>query len=183
MELHFKDRAPWRSWLEKNHCSVREVWLVFYKKHTGVPNITYEAAVEEALCFGWIDSLIRRLDEDRYTRKFTPRKDTTRWSELNLKRVAKLEAAGRMTAAGLAKVDRSAASVIPPSKRNFEIPPYFQEALAGDDKARRFFDQLAPSYQRDIIGWVGSAKRDETRRRRLAEAMTLLHNKQKLGMK
>jgi len=183
MELHFTSRESWRAWLEKNHERSDEVWLVFFKKHTDRPNISYDAAVEEALCFGWIDSLIKRLDEDRYARKFTPRTNTTKWSESNLARFEKLEASGRMTAAGRAVRDPSVTPVVPPSKRPLEIPAYFREALDGNEQARAFFDALAPSYQRHFVGWVDSAKREETRQRRLAEALTLLENHQKLGLK
>ena len=183
IELHFEDRATWRAWLEQNYESTRELWLVFFKKHTGVPTISYDAAVEEALCFGWIDSLIKRLDDDRFARKFTPRTNKSKWSELNLKRVERLKSEGLMTAAGLAKIDPTATPVVPPRKRPFEVPPYFREALSRNEAAHMFFDQLAPSYQRNFVLWVDSAKREETRHRRLAEAITLLQNKQKPGMK
>ncbi len=183
MELHFTSREPWRAWLEKHHDSVEQVWLVFFKKHTGRPTISYDAAVEEALCFGWIDSLVKRLDDDRYARKFTPRTNRAKWSESNLARFEKLEASGRMTAVGRTKLDPATTPVAPPSKRPLEIPPYFQIALADNERARAFFHSLAPSYQRAFVGWVDSAKRDTTRRRRLAEALTLLDNHKKLGLK
>ena len=182
-KLHFKDRETWRSWLEAHHGEAALVWLVFFKKHTGEPNITYDAAVEEALCFGWIDSLIKRLDDRRYARKFTPRTNTNRWSALNLKRVEKLRAAGRMTPAGLSKISPDVQPIVPPSKRVLEIPPFFEEALDQNDAAREFFAELAPSYRRDVVGWVCSAKREETRQRRLAEAISLLERREKLGLK
>jgi uncharacterized protein YdeI (YjbR/CyaY-like superfamily) len=99
--LYVTDRAAWRAWLEANHASEREVWLVYYKKHTRRPRIPYDDAVEEALCFGWIDSVVRRLDEDSYLQKFTPRKAKSNWCESNVKRARKLIAEGRMTKAGL----------------------------------------------------------------------------------
>jgi len=182
-QLHFEDRASWRAWLEHNYESKRELWLVFFKKHTGVPTISYDDAVEEALCVGWIDSLIKRLDEDRFARKFTPRTNKSKWSELNLKRVEKLKAAGLMTPAGLAKIDPAVTPAVAPLRTPLVIPSYFQDALARDDEARLFFDQLAPSYQRNFVMWVDSAKREETRLRRLAEALSLLRKKRKLGMK
>ena len=182
-QLHFEDRASWRAWLGEHHESEREIWMVFFKKHTGLPNISYNDAVEEALCFGWIDSLIKKLDDDRYARKFTPRTNTAKWSELNIKRVEKLKAAGRMTPAGLAKIDASVKPAQSPSRRSLELPTYFRDALAGNETARLFFEQLAPSYRRNFIAWVHSAKRETTRRRRLAEALKLLENRQKLGMK
>ncbi len=182
-QLHFGDRASWRAWLEENSESIRELWLVFFKKHTGVATISYDAAVEEALCFGWIDSLIKRLDEDRFVRKFTPRSNTSKWSELNLERVAKLKAAGLMKPAGLVKIDPDVSPVSVSHTGPLEIPPYYQDALTRDVEAGRFFGQLAPSYQRQFVMWVDSAKREQTRLRRLAEALSLLRNKQKLGMR
>ena len=100
--LHVTSRAAWRAWLERNHRRKTEVWLVFFKAHTGKPRVEYDDAVEEALCFGWVDSLVKRLDEERYAQKFTPRKAGSRWSPSNRTRVAKLVREGRMTPAGLA---------------------------------------------------------------------------------
>ncbi|MCK4265961.1 MAG: hypothetical protein KAX31_01690, partial [Thermoplasmata archaeon] len=101
---YFTCRAEWRAWLEEHHDSEPVLWLVFYKKGTGRPTLTYEEAVGEALCFGWIDSTIRSLDEESYVRQFTPRKKRSNWSELNLIRVRKLMEQGRMTDAGLKKL-------------------------------------------------------------------------------
>src|ERR687887_1375826 len=102
MTLRVTSRRQWRAWLTKNHTSIPGVWLVFYKAHTGVKSIPYEDMVREALCFGWIDSLIKRLDDDRYAIKVTPRQPTSKWSNLNRKRWAELKAARLLTAAGLA---------------------------------------------------------------------------------
>ena len=183
MQLHFKDRDSWRTWLQKNHGAVKVVWLVFFKKHTGKPNITYDAAVEEALCFGWIDSLIKRLDNDRYARKFTPRTNPRKWSASNLKRVQELIASSRMTAVGLAKFSPDLEPQTSVADRSLSVPPFITDALAEHPSAQRFFDQLAPSARRDYIHWVSSAKREETRRRRLDEAISLLSEGRKLGMK
>ncbi|UCC32844.1 MAG: hypothetical protein JSW53_03315, partial [Candidatus Bathyarchaeota archaeon] len=89
-KLYVTNRDEWRSWLEKNHEAEKEVWLIFYKKHVGKPSVPYEDAVEEALCFGWIDSIIKKIDEKKFVRKFTPRKSSSRWSELNRKRAQKM---------------------------------------------------------------------------------------------
>lgn len=183
MEVAFADRESWRAWLDANGQSAREVWLVFYKKHTGRPCIGYEAAVEEALCVGWIDSLVKRLDDDRYARKFTPRTNAGKWSESNLKRVRRLVASGRMTEAGLAKYDPKAQSTAGTSSRVLTRPDFFRGALAKDERTAEFFAHLAPSYRRNFITWVGSAKRDETRKKRLEEALGLLREGKKLGMK
>src|SRR5262245_50987230 len=99
--LEIRNCSQWRRWLNKHHASSPGVWLVFYKGHTGVKSILYEDSVREALCFGWVDSLIKRLDDDRYARKFTPRKPTSKWSDSNRKRWAELKAAGLLGPAGL----------------------------------------------------------------------------------
>src|SRR6202011_5047030 len=99
--LHVRSRRQWRAWLAKRHISSPGIWLVFYKDHTGVKSIPYEDTVREALCFGWIDSLVKRLDDDRYARKLTPRRSTSKWSDINRKRWAELKAAGFLTSAGL----------------------------------------------------------------------------------
>jgi uncharacterized protein YdeI (YjbR/CyaY-like superfamily) len=183
MQLHFEDRDSWRQWLQENHSVVKEVWLIFFKKHTGKPILPYDAAVEEALCFGWIDSIIKRLDDERYVRKFTPRSNTRNWSPSNLKRVQELIASGRMTDVGLAKVSPDAKPPAPAATRPMSVPPFFATALAVHPSAQRFFDQLAPSYRQNYIDWVDSAKREETRKRRLDEAISLLSQGRKLGMK
>ena len=109
-QFHFVNRHDWRTWLEANHATANEAWLVIYKKHTGKPGLSYEEAVEEALCFGWIDGVMKRLDEEKYALRFSPRKKGSVWSELNKRRVAKLIKQGRMTEAGLAKVKEAKAN-------------------------------------------------------------------------
>jgi uncharacterized protein YdeI (YjbR/CyaY-like superfamily) len=179
--LEVRNRQQWRRWLHAHHRSSRGVWLVFYKEHTGRTSLTYEASVREALCFGWIDSLIKRLDDDRYARKFTPRKPTARWSAINRHRWAQLEAAGRLTAAGLAAAptDRQ----YPPRPVIPDLPAYLSSALKANPPAWRFFQQLAPSYRRHFVVWVHTAKRPETRDRRIRESLTLLARGKKLGLK
>ncbi len=183
MQRYFKNRDSWRAWLAKNHGDCREIWLVFFKKHTGKKSISYDDAVEEALCFGWIDSLIKRLDDDRYLRKFTPRTDTGKWSAANLARIRKLTDAGRMTDAGLAKVPPDAQPQPAAASRSLEVPQFLADALAIHPVAKQNFELLAPSYQRHYIGWLSSAKHAETRARRLDEAISLLRAGKKLGMK
>jgi uncharacterized protein YdeI (YjbR/CyaY-like superfamily) len=183
IQLHFVDRRRWRAWLRQHHRKTKEVWLVFYKKRTGLASISYDAAVEEALCYGWIDSIVKRLDDERYARKFTPRTDTRRWSPSNLARARRLIAAGRMTKAGLAKLDADLDAPAPAPARSLRVPPFFAAALKRNPAAREFFDSLAPSYRRHYVGWVSSAKREETRARRLEEAVALLAAGKKLGLK
>ena len=186
-------RDQWRAWLAKNHKTEKKVWLIYFKKRARQASIAYEDSVEEALCFGWIDSLIRRLDDDQYARLFTPRIDHKNWSEMNKKRIAKLIQEGRMTAAGLAKAsylieDNHAAAkketrVAAKKGRSLTVPDYMRQALLANKSALENFDNLAPSYQRHYIGWITSAKKEETRQRRLAEAIGLLARNLKLGLK
>ncbi len=186
-QVYVKSRREWREWLKKNHDGSSGVWLVFYKRHTGKPTLGYDDAVEEALCFGWIDSIIKKIDEDKYARKLTPRKADSRWSKLNKERVAKLIERGLMTEAGIVKIAEARASGLwsqperlPPS---LEIPGDVKTALAKNVKAGHFFDQLAPSYRKQFIGWISAAKRPETRGRRLRESIALMEQGEKLGMK
>ena len=154
---------------------------MFYKAHTGVKAIHYEDTVREALCFGWIDSLIKRLDDDRYALKVTPRKFTSKWSDLNRKRWAQLKAAGLLTSAGLAAAPTNNAytprPVVP------VLPAYIARALKTNAKAWQFFRKLAPTYRRDFVVWIHTAKRPETRERRIRESIARLVAGKKLGLK
>jgi uncharacterized protein YdeI (YjbR/CyaY-like superfamily) len=186
--LDVTNRDDWRAWLEKHHDTEREAWLIYYKKHTGKPRIPYDDAVEEALCFGWIDSIVKRMDDEKYAQKFTPRKDKSKWSELNKRRAKKMIECGRMTEAGLAKVKNidlnDAREAKPkPSRKELIIPHYIKEALEADGNVWRNFTNLAFSYKKQYIGWITNAKREETRKRRLKEAIDLLARNEKLGMK
>jgi uncharacterized protein YdeI (YjbR/CyaY-like superfamily) len=158
------------------------VWLVFSKRHTRQPSIAYEDAVDEALCFGWVDSLIKRVDDARYARKFTPRKLDSKWSTANRKRYAQLRASGRLMPAGLNRppTDRSGDAPRPSLSK---IPQYIQEALTNSPAAGSYFGSLAPSFRRRYIGWIDSAKQQETKMRRLQEAIRLLMAGKKLGLK
>jgi uncharacterized protein YdeI (YjbR/CyaY-like superfamily) len=172
--LRVRTRAAWRAWLSRNHAIAKEVWLVYLKKHTGKPRLTYPEAVEEALCFGWIDTTVNRLDEDQYTQRFTPRTNTRNWSKLNLERFERMVAQGRMTKAGRTK---RPAGVRPPKKRlqtGDPVPGFIEKVLASRPAARKKFLALAPSYRRDYVRWITEAKRPETRERRLKEALRRL---------
>lgn len=157
------------------------MWLVFCKAHTGVEPIAYEDAVREALCFGWIDSLVKRLDDDRYARKVTPRKPASKWSDINRRRWAELEAAGLLAPAGLAASPTSNAYA--PRPLVPDLPAYIPKALEANPKAWEFFQQLAPTYRRDFVVWIHTAKRQETRERRIRESIALLAEGKKLGLK
>jgi uncharacterized protein YdeI (YjbR/CyaY-like superfamily) len=179
--LRVTSRRQWRAWLAKHHASSPGVWLVFYKAHTGVKSLACEDTVREALCFGWIDSLVKRLDDDRYVLKVTPRKPTSKWSNANRKRWAELEAAGLLTPAGRAAAPTSntyaAKPVIP------ELPAYIATALRTNSTAWKCFRRLAPTYRRDFVVWIHTAKRPETRVRRIRDSIALLAAGRKLGLK
>jgi uncharacterized protein YdeI (YjbR/CyaY-like superfamily) len=175
----------WRQWLAEHHDSESEVWLVFHKRHTELPSINYTDALDEALCFGWVDSLVKRLDERRYARKFTPRRADSRWSTINRKRYAALKASGRLQRAGInrAPTDRGYDPLPPRFNMPATVPAYIQTALKKHPKALRHFEALAPSHRRHYVGWIETAKREETKARRLKEAIRLLTAGQVLGLK
>ncbi len=171
-----KSRAHWRAWLEKNHATCKEVWLVHYRTASGKRAMTIQEAVEEGLCFGWIDSIQKKIDQQRYAQRFNPRQEGSLWSAVNRRRAEKLIAEGRMTPAGLARFENAVARPARPPRREFPkaAPPDLARALAANKKAREFFDALAPGYRRRYIGWVLLAKQPETRARRVKEAVRLL---------
>jgi uncharacterized protein YdeI (YjbR/CyaY-like superfamily) len=187
-QIYVATRSQWRKWLVQNHNKeAKGIWLVFYKKATGSPSLAYDDAVEEALCFGWIDSIIKRIDDGKYGRKFTPRKNDSRWSKSNKKRVEKIIKEGRMTVFGLAKIEAAKRSgnwgqdsrLILPST----IPEELSTALARNKKASDFFEKLAPTYRKHFIGWIITAKRPSTKASRLKESLALLTRGEKLGLK
>ena len=179
--LHFTSRKDWRAWLANNHASSPGIWFVFNKAHTGQKWIPYEDMVREALCFGWIDSLVKRVDDDRYVVKVTPRQPTSKWSNLNRKRWAELKAADLLTEAGLAAAPTNNTYAAKPSIP--DLPKYIAKAFQEDTKAWKFFQELAPSYRRYFVAWIHAAKRPETREKRIHESIRLLAAGKKLGPK
>ena len=179
------DRSEWRAWLKKNHAMEKEVWLVYYKKEAGKPCATYQESLEEALCFGWIDSLIQKIDEEKYARKYNPRRAGSKWSELNKHLVTKLIKEGRMTEAGLTTVDFDlpAAEGVRPKRAPLPLPDWLKAGLMASPKAWENFNLLPPSHRRNYIGWISAAKREETRQRRIQEAIQLLEKNQRLRLR
>ena len=167
--------------MTKHHASSPGVWLVFHKAHTGAKSIPYEDMVREALCFGWIDSLVKRLDDDRFALKVTPRQPTSKWSAINRKRWVELEAAGLLTSAGLAAEPTN--NTYAPRPVIPDLPGYIANALKANAGAWKFFRELAPTYRRDFVVWIHMAKRPETRARRIRESISLLAAGKKLGLK
>jgi uncharacterized protein YdeI (YjbR/CyaY-like superfamily) len=187
-EVYVKNREEWREWLCKNHNKEEKgIWLVFFKKKTKKPTLEYKHAVEEALCFGWIDSIIKKIDEEKYVRKFTPRDSKSLWSLSNKRRVTKMIKEGKMTRHGLAKINAAKKSGLwdknDRPQINFDMPHELENALKKNRKARKFFEHLAPSYKKQFIGWIKIAKQKETKEKRLKETIEKLTNGEKLGLK
>jgi uncharacterized protein YdeI (YjbR/CyaY-like superfamily) len=174
--VHPKTRAAWRRWLERHHARPEGVWLISYKKATGKQAFDYEASVEEALCFGWVDSKGNKLDDERTMLWFAPRKPRTGWARPNKERVERLIAAGQMHPAGLAKVEaarRDGSWNALDAVENLEIPPDLQQALAAHPPAAQHFTAFPRSAKRALLEWIASAKRPETRAKRILETATL----------
>jgi uncharacterized protein YdeI (YjbR/CyaY-like superfamily) len=180
-----KSRQEWRAWLAENHAAETEVWLVYYKKHSGKQSISYIESVKEALCFGWIDGLKKRLDDERYMHRFTPRKPNSKWSRTNIALAKELIESGAMTEAGLAafKKKRTYDKGFLQAKLQAKLAPEYEQTLKENEKAWDNFKQLAPSYRKNYVAWLQSAKKPETREKRLRELITVLEQGKKPGMK
>ncbi len=168
---HFRTAADFRAWLEKNHDRESEILVAFYRKGTGKEGMTYLEAVDEALCWGWIDGVRRRIDEERYLNRFSPRKPKSKWSAVNVRHYARLEKEGRIAPPGAAAYARFDADAHPPysfEARPEAFPPEMEEAFRAHAAAWDFFQAQPPGYRRTSIHWVTSARRPETRARRLA---------------
>jgi uncharacterized protein YdeI (YjbR/CyaY-like superfamily) len=169
---YFESPAAFRAWLEQHHETETEVWVGYYKKATGRQGMSWSQAVDEALCFGWIDGVLRRVDDERHIQRFTPRKPTSNWSAVNIAKVAKLRAEGRMRPAGEAAYARrreDGSGVYSfEQRKDPQLEPEQQAQLEANAAAWEYFSAKPPSYRRTAIWWVISAKRPETRARRLA---------------
>lgn len=175
--LEFPNRAAWRSWLEEHHAQEQEAWLLLHKSGAARQGLGISEAVEEALCFGWIDGLLKPVDAEKYTLRFTPRRPGSVWSETNKHRVEKMIAAGRMTDAGLEKVAQAKASGEWEAARVREVlmavPPDLEQALGFESEALATFLAWAPSRKKMLLGWLASAKRAETRAKRIGKIVEL----------
>ncbi len=174
--IHPQTRAAWRTWLTHNHTRAEGVWLISYKKSTGKPRFDYEEAVEEALCFGWIDSKPNKLDAERSLLWFAPRKAGAGWSKINKERAEKMIAAGLMMPAGLAKIEaakRDGSWTALDTIEALQVPPDLAAALAANPIAQQHFDAFPRSAKRGILEWISNAKKPETRAKRVAETTRL----------
>lgn len=174
--LTFDNRPAWREWLAENHKHVPGVWLVFYKKDTGSSTLTYVDAVEESLCYGWIDSHIRKLDDVRRQQLFTPRKSKSPWSKINKERVERLTAGGLMTPAGIEKIEAAKSNGMWSASDAVEaltVPDDLSALLAANPIAAANFAAFSPSARKIILWWVTGAKRPETRAKRVEETVRL----------
>jgi uncharacterized protein YdeI (YjbR/CyaY-like superfamily) len=168
--FHPKDRKAWRNWLEKNHTKSPGIWLIYNKKSAGKARLEYSDAVEEALCFGWIDSTIRPIDEEKYMQRFTPRKPKSGWSALNKRRVEKMIGQGLMTPAGLEKIEMAKKN---DSWKNLDhieailLPEDFEKALSKNKKAKINFENFPQFTKKQFLYRINSAKRPETRKERI----------------
>lgn len=179
--LEVRSRRRWRAWLTTHHRSSSGIWMVLRKQHTGLKSILYEDIVREALCFGWIDSLVKRLDDDRYAVKVTPRKPTSKWSDTNRRRWTELRAGSLLTSAGLGAAPTE--NSYGPRPLVPDLPNYIARAIKANGEAWKFFQELAPTHRRNFVVWIHTAKRPETRERRIRESLALLAAGQKLGLK
>jgi uncharacterized protein YdeI (YjbR/CyaY-like superfamily) len=168
----FRAQSELRRWLERNHAREQELWIGFYKKDSGKGGITYAQALDEALCYGWIDGIRKKLDDSSFTMRFTPRRPRSIWSNVNVRHVDRLTKAGQMAAAGLAAFnarDPARTGVYTFEREPVELTPPLRKKLEQNPRARRFFDAQPPYYRRLVSSWVISAKKEETRDRRLAQ--------------
>ena len=181
--LEPKNRKAWREWLEHHHAIEKEIWLLFKKVNSGQLAFTCRDALSEAICFGWIDGVRQRIDDEKYAQRFSPRTKTSKWSSVNLALAKELETEGLLSPSGIASLNQARFVQIDSSKQPEPFPPvWFITAVQADRVALSNFQNLPPSHQRRYVGWVSSAKREDTREKRIAEAISLLKENKRLGL-
>jgi uncharacterized protein YdeI (YjbR/CyaY-like superfamily) len=183
--VYFKDNDEWRAWLEENHEREKEAWLIHYKKHSGKSGLKYDEAVNEAICFGWIDGKMKSIDEERFILRYSPRKTKSVWSKINKEKALRLIEEGRIHTAGLAKIEEAKKNgywdIAYTNKKQEEVPKDLAEALGEDQSAQENFYNFANSYRNNYVGWINNAKTEETRRRRIIEIVKRSHLNLKPG--
>jgi uncharacterized protein YdeI (YjbR/CyaY-like superfamily) len=183
--LYLKDRKEWRSWLKKNFNKEKEIWLIYYKKKSGIRRIPYNDAVEEALCFGWIDSIVKKIDDEKYAQRFTQRSLNSVWSDSNIIRIKKLIAENKITKAGFDKIKNLESLLnrkLQNRKKKLFVPKLISDELKKHDSAWKNFLNLPPSHKRMYVEWIMSAKQSDTKIRRISKAIGLLNKNKRLGM-
>jgi len=174
--LYVTNRKAWRSWLAKHHKIEKEVWLVYYKKHSNKPRIPYNDAVDEALCYGWIDSIVKKIDGEKTAQRFTPRRENSPWSEMNKERARRLIKAGKMTKAGQAKIKDNL-------NEKFIVPEVILKELKQDSLVWNNFTKFSLSYKRIRIGYIdNSRKRPEEFKKRLIHFIKMTRQNKQFGM-
>jgi uncharacterized protein YdeI (YjbR/CyaY-like superfamily) len=190
--IHFKDKDTFHNWLQNNYEINSGIWVIFYKKQTNIECIKYDDALDEALCFGWIDSIIKKIDNDKYARKFTPRINLSNWSNINKIKIIELIKCGRMQEAGLKKIDAYLKTgkidwenevIVQKKEEAIDIPVFIQKSFSQNEPALINFNKLSDLYKRQYILWITNAKRTETIQNRLNESIALLKDNKKLGLK
>jgi uncharacterized protein YdeI (YjbR/CyaY-like superfamily) len=191
-QIYFNNRESFHNWLQKNHDKCSGIWMLFYKKQCNTECIKYTEALEEAICFGWIDSIVKKIDNNQYARKFTPRTNSTKWSEVNKKKVTALIKAGRMTEMGLNKIDIYVKTgrvdwenkeINEEKTKETKLTDFIIREFAENEPALTNFNNLAQTYKGHYLHWITSAKREETTHKRLKESVELLKENKKLGLK
>jgi len=187
---HPKTRIDWRKWLEKNHSTSPGVWMIYYKKETGKRKFNMADAVEEALCFGWIDSIAQKLDDDRTKQKFTPRKPKSIWSKINKQRIEKLIEQKLMTPAGMSKIEAAKKNGSWDTLNNSDfhaennsLPDELRKAFSKSKKALENFRAFPPGYRKRFLFWIDSAKTPETKAARITQTILMAAANKKPGLK
>jgi uncharacterized protein YdeI (YjbR/CyaY-like superfamily) len=182
--LYVRDRKAWRAWLAKHHAKASEIWLVYYKKSSKKPRIPYNDAVEEALCFGWIDSILKPIDGERFAQRFSPRRATSKLSPMNRVRVERLLATGMMTPAGIEKIRHTLVDAKRPEKSApFRVPADIARAIEKAPTAWKNFQRFPKTYQRIRVGWIdGARSRPEEFRKRLRYFVKMTAANKRFGM-
>jgi uncharacterized protein YdeI (YjbR/CyaY-like superfamily) len=185
--LVFENKKEWRKWLENNHNKFKEIWLIHYKKSSNKKGINHYDAVEEALCFGWIDSTLKKIDEERYILRYTPRKEKSVWSKINKEKAEKMILNGKMTQSGLEKIKLAKKhdlwNTAYTNKVKEKIPSDLKKVLLLDKVAWINFQNFANSYRNRYIGWINNAKTKMTRTKRISEVVKRSKENKKPGIK
>jgi len=185
--IQAKNRMEWRDWLKKNHATEKEIWLLYYKKHTGKPTIMYRDSVEEAICFGWIDGLKKRIDDEKYAHRFTIRKARSKWSPLNISIAKRMIKENKMTGFGLTfykqRIEYDKEFIKARVSNKTRLSSEIEQEFKRNEKAWNNFLKLSPGNKMQYSTWIMSAKKEITKQKRMKEAIELLKQNRKLGMK